>query len=64
MARAYSQIAFTVTVRALQARFGSADAYARFLTPEADANDALTEAEASFISERDGFYQATVSETG
>ena len=43
---------------------GSAGAYARFLEPEIDRRDSLGPAEASFIVERDGFYQATVSETG
>ncbi|WP_375201380.1 pyridoxamine 5'-phosphate oxidase family protein [Hyphococcus sp.] len=64
MARAYSKIAFTPTVRALQARYGSAQAYEKFLAPETPPNDALGEAEISFIREREGFYQATVSETG
>ena len=64
MARAYSKIAFTDTVRALQAKHGSADAYAKFLSPEAPPNDTLGEAEAAFIKARDGFYQASVSETG
>ncbi|PQA87863.1 pyridoxamine 5'-phosphate oxidase family protein [Hyphococcus luteus] len=64
MARAFSKIAFTDTVRALQAKHGSAGAYAKFLAPEAPPNDSLGEAEAAFIRARDGFYQATVSETG
>lgn len=64
MARAYSKIAFTPAVLALQECYGSAQGYAKFLAPEADANDTLGEAETAFIRERDGFYQATVSETG
>jgi len=64
MARAYSRIAFTGRVRALQRQYGSADAYARFLAPEAPADDALGASEAEFICARDGFYQATISETG
>ncbi|MDX1711613.1 MAG: pyridoxamine 5'-phosphate oxidase family protein [Rhodovibrionaceae bacterium] len=64
MARAFSKIAFTPAVRAMQERKGSAGAYAKFLAPEAETGDRLGEAEAAFITARDGFYQATVSETG
>lgn len=64
MARAFSKIAFTDRVRAFQRQHGSADAYARFLAPEAPADDTLGQPEAAFITARDGFYQATVSETG
>lgn len=63
MSRAYSDLAFTPTVRAMQTRMGSRSSYARLDQAE-DRRDALTEREAEFISERDGFYQATVSETG
>ena len=42
---------------------GSRAAYAR-LDHADDARDALTAEEAAFIAARDGFYQATVSETG
>jgi len=64
MARAFAEIAFTPTVRATQQRQGSAAAYAKFLTPKAERGNRLTADEAVFIAERDGFYQATVSETG
>jgi hypothetical protein len=64
MARAFAEIAFTPTVRANQQRQGSAATYAKFLTPKAERGDRLTADEAAFIAERDGFYQATVSETG
>lgn len=64
MARAFSEIAYTPAVRAMQARQGSAATYAKFLTLEAGRNDRLGPAEAAFIAERDGFFQATVSETG
>ena len=64
MARAFAEIAFTDAVRQKQKQYGSADAYAKFLTAEADRKDSLTAAEAEFITARDGFYQATVSETG
>ena len=63
MSRAYSDIAFTPAVRALQTRMGSRSAYAAFDHAE-DRRHTLTEHEAEFIRERDGFYQATVSETG
>lgn len=63
MSRAYSDIAFTPAVRALQSRMGSRSAYAAFDHTD-DRRDTLTGHEAAFIGERDGFYQATVSETG
>ena len=63
MSRAYADIAFTPTVRAMQTRMGTRAGYAA-LDHTDDRRDALTEAEAEFIRERDGFYQATVSETG
>jgi hypothetical protein len=64
MARAFAEIAFTPAVRAVQARRGSAAAYDRLLTPEADQANRLGPEEAAFVEARDGFYQATVSETG
>ena len=64
MARAFAEIAFTPSVRAVQARQGSAAAYERVLAPEAERADRLGPEEAAFIAARDGFYQATVSETG
>ncbi|MEM9371080.1 MAG: pyridoxamine 5'-phosphate oxidase family protein, partial [Pseudomonadota bacterium] len=36
----------------------------RFLSPEAERSDHFTVQEATFIEARDGFYQATVTETG
>ena len=64
MARAFAEIAFTPTVRAVQRRRGSAGAYDRVLAPETERGDRLGPDEAAFIAARDGFYQATVSETG
>jgi predicted pyridoxine 5'-phosphate oxidase superfamily flavin-nucleotide-binding protein len=64
MARAFSEIAFTPAVRAMQERQGSAASYDRFLAPEADRANRLGPEEAAFVEARDGFYQATVSETG
>ncbi len=63
MSRAYTDIAFTPAVRAVQTRLGSRSRYEAFdHTP--DRHDRLTDREAAFIEARDGFYQATVSETG
>ena len=64
MSRAFADIAFTPSVRAIQEQQGSAAGYAKFLEPEADRGDRIGPAEAEFISQRDGFYQATVSDTG
>lgn len=64
MARAFAEIAFTRAVRARQERQGSAALYDRALAPGADRADRLGPDEAAFIAARDGFYQATVSETG
>ena len=64
MARAFAQIAFTPDVLDVQEQHGSAHGYAKFLTPEAAPGDRIGDVEAAFITARDGFYQATVSETG
>ncbi len=63
MSRAYSDLAFTERVRAMQSRMGSREAYAPLDVTD-DRRDELTEREAEFIAARDGFYQATVGETG
>jgi predicted pyridoxine 5'-phosphate oxidase superfamily flavin-nucleotide-binding protein len=64
MPRTFAKIAFTPAVRAAQQRQGSAAAYDRFLAPETDPANLLGPEETAFIAARDGFYQATVSETG
>jgi uncharacterized protein len=64
MAHAFAEIAFTPAAREVQRRQGSAGAYDRFLAPETERGDRLGEREAEFIAARDGFYQATVSQTG
>ncbi len=61
--RAFFDIAFTPDVQAEQARKGSRAAYGR-AAQGAPTGAALGGAEAAFIGERDGFYQATVSQTG
>ena len=63
MGRAYSDIAFTPAVRAMQTRMGTRPVYAA-LDRTDDRRDALTPDEVRFIHERDTFYQATVSESG
>ncbi|MBL4756953.1 MAG: pyridoxamine 5'-phosphate oxidase family protein [Rhizobiales bacterium] len=63
MARAFAEIAFTTSVRAHQARMGSADGYAGFLNRDTERGNVLGSKEQEFIAARDGFYQATVSET-
>jgi len=64
MARAFAEIAFTPAVLAEQVHQGSAESYAKFLDPAAAPGNRLGPAEAAFVAQRDGFYQATVSETG
>ncbi|HEY0876854.1 MAG TPA: 2Fe-2S iron-sulfur cluster-binding protein [Zeimonas sp.] len=63
MARNFAEIAFTPGVRAYQTRMGSRRHYAALDEME-ERGTTLTALEADFISERDGFHQATVSETG
>ena len=63
MGRAYSDITFTPAVRAMQARMGSRGHYAA-LDDDTDRHNTLTPEEIDFIQARDGFYQASVSETG
>ena len=64
MARAFAEIAFTPTVLETQERQGSAHGYAKFLSPDAEPGNRLGPLETAFVEARDGFYQATVSETG
>ncbi len=64
MARAFADIAFTPAVRVVQERHGSARGYAKLLAPEAARADQLGDTERAFIAARDGFYQATVSDSG
>lgn len=63
MSRAFSDIAFTPAVRAMQTQMGTRSAYAPMDHSE-EREDALGAAEVAYIQARDGFYQATVSETG
>ncbi len=63
MARPFAEISFTPSVRETQAKKGSANGYAKFLDGTRQ-EDSISPVEARFIEQRDGFYQATVSETG
>ncbi|HSE01128.1 MAG TPA: pyridoxamine 5'-phosphate oxidase family protein [Burkholderiales bacterium] len=63
MTHRHSEILFTDAVRAAQERFGSREQGERLRT-HGQANDTLTEAEREFIQARDGFYLASVSESG
>lgn len=62
MAKNFAEIAFTESVKAQQSKYGSRRSYAR-MEAMARGNE-ITENEAGFIAERDGFYLATVGESG
>lgn len=64
MGHSYDDIAFTETVRRIQAAEGSRDAYARREASAEARNARLGPREAAFIAARDSFYLATVGETG
>src|SRR5712672_1250216 len=59
----YAQVAYTDRVREVQREQGSARAAERQLAIGSD-RDPLNVQEAAFITGRDGFYLASVSETG
>ena len=63
MTHKYATIAFTDPVKVAQESAGSRRAYAR-RDAGPDMNDRLGPAEAAFISQRDGFYIATISQSG
>lgn len=62
MDQTFLDIAITPSVRAAQARAGSAEHYANFKSRR--PKDGFGESERAFIEARDSFYMATVSETG
>lgn len=64
MPRAFAEIGFTPNVKTMQEQYGSADAYAGFLADDVERRDRLGPDETAFIAGIDGFFQATVSETG
>lgn len=63
MGNRFAEIAFTPAVQAQQEANGSRASYARFLEGE-PWNDRLSPREIEFIAARDGFYLASVGETG
>lgn len=68
MSRSYASIAFTDRVRALQEQHGSGTTYARHVArgggPDTPARDPLDDDVRRYLAGRDGFYLATVGETG
>lgn len=62
MATNYAQLAFGDAAKALQTQYGSRSTYARL--GEQTRHLGLSDTEADFIRERDGFYLATVGENG
>jgi uncharacterized protein len=62
MSYGFLETAITPSVRAVQARMGSAQLWQNFKGHR--GFDRFTEEEATFIASRDSFYMATVSETG
>jgi predicted pyridoxine 5'-phosphate oxidase superfamily flavin-nucleotide-binding protein len=63
MAKNFGSVAFTPTVKGEQEKHGSLLQYVRMTAHGPDTNR-LGPAETEFIEARDGFYMATVSETG
>jgi uncharacterized protein len=63
MTRAFADIAFTDSVKAVQQAHGSRNAYAR-LEADEDRRDRLEDQEIAFLAERDSFYLASVGERG
>lgn len=63
MPRSYPAITYTDAVKAVQEENGSRVGAAKRAAQDVD-DQRLTEAEASFIAERDGFYMATVNSDG
>lgn len=64
MPLAFAEIAFTPSVQAEQTKFGSSKTYEKFLSDDRQGGDRLGADEAVFLSQRDGFFQASVSQTG
>lgn len=63
MARAFAKISFTPNVQAVQTEMGSRTSYRTAELGDTETV-ALSEFEQVFITERDSFYQATVSQSG
>jgi len=63
MGRRFAEIAFTPLVKEQQRQHGSRHLYER-VEQSGDLGDRLGQYEQAFIRERDGFYMASVTETG
>ena len=63
MGHRFAEIAFTESVHQVQQELGSRAGYAGMDGGD-DYNHLLSQREADFISARDSFYMASVSETG
>lgn len=63
MSRTFGDIAYTRSVRAVQLHHGSREG-SRHPEPTGEPYEGLSAREASFITERDSFYQSTISESG
>ena len=63
MGRRFAEVAFTPLVKQQQVRHGSRSSYER-VERSADFGDRLNVSERAFIEQRDGFYMASVTETG
>lgn len=63
MPTAFTKIAFTPSVQAVQSLQGSRASYAR-MERDGEGGHEFSALEVDYIQARDGFYQATVSETG
>lgn len=66
MSKHYGSIAFTGDVRAVQSEHGSGAFYGRKLAAgkASSGRDPLTDGEKDYLRERDGFFLASVGETG
>jgi uncharacterized protein len=64
MSLRFAELMFTPTVKAVQEAHGSRGSYERMELPNAPARDRFGEGEHTFITARDTFYMATVSEDG
>ncbi|MEV6163386.1 pyridoxamine 5'-phosphate oxidase family protein [Streptomyces sp. NPDC052052] len=60
----YAHLAFTENVRSVQRERGSAEAMARMLGGDPEELDRIGRDEAAFITQRDGFYLASVTADG
>ena len=63
MSKSFAEIMFTPAVRARQEHYGSRTQYAR-IEANSDSFEGLGVAEAEFFAQADGFFIATVSQTG